>query len=1270
MATIEELLSKAVNKYKSGEEEEDEPQQVQPQQPAMSPEQSQQQSSLIQQMLNDAVKNYDPAENASNKVVEDENKVVDTTGEPLVVAPEDNPIYAEYYNKRMLPVSDTYNGVAVKPFVQSVEEQTEENFSRTKTTLKDIDASNKQMQSDIKELGYIEQILQDKKLPVDFMNRSKEDLSKLRADEFLEYIDQKNAIQTEAERMYYEEYVKPAIEEGLNPKKAEDQLIKEYLDLTGFKGFNVLQALGTGVQLTTDAYTDTIQEALEIAEQKGIGFETVKNVLSFGGKFDVGDTPEEMAEDVADKTGAFMEFMETNAFIGGLTKLKPTWVKDYQKAIKLDKELEVARRNNYGGAMLATLQSKEDARIAADAMAGKNKELMDKLIIEHEINTGARDANGTIIDENKLISIQKEDGSLEVDYDLARKASESTRRDLFDVQVDDDGREIVVADQMAMLVGAEEGLISPVLNPDKAKALVAVVADFKERYPNSTVFKNKDKGVIETLLDLTLQKELVGTEELITVLNKYGLSFEEYVSASIGSFSDAGKLLNIASQIKRVRPIGEVNDIQTRKLQEVQDRMSQAGQRLENVRRGAMVSQIATAMRNFESAALRLPMDSPGNMIDTVLVEFGKPITGGVVDGTGGFVGAAKAVVNKDLWKDAFSSHKYVFSRPDVAKGFSDLILDNPQFQTQSKRMYDNLNEIRKATGRGEGGLNDKLLNPLEDVVEMMNTTNQWQEHLVRRGAFLGELRRLVKNEYGIDLIDTMIEGKLPDLLNDASTVRPDKARSFVALVNDAVESALSVTYAKQPDNKFFQDLTNMVTGRRVFGIPLTTVVEFPRFMFNSMEIMAQYAAGGAIPLTKKIMDIVNPSKKELTKMSPKDRLGIQRNLVGLAAIGASYQYRTSENAPEEYKMFGAGENAVDTSPIFPMRQILYIGESLKHLKEGTFGSLWWDGKEFAETFIGTTFRTGTGNLIIEEIASLADGMDISGSQAAAEGLGKAVGNYFTSYLTGFGQFIDAQRMYGPVDVDVGGQELTFGRENTYKQDLKPAPKDAVDAAKRGLMDSYNRRFRDAEAERKMDEKVTVFPEDVERPDAAWKVTLGINLSPRDSDTGEYFIAHGTPKWKVGSNSDIDAVAARENEEIAKFVPMLHDAMLALEDRVFRKNYEALRPEVKEKYSEDTYVKLQIKPILERKLSEFKSGLREKGTEALADPFSRALSEYNSIPKDYRRIAVIEYMNDPKNENADDPDLTSPEVLRELIKRSKTIQKTYTSSGRSGLMSR
>ena len=65
--------------------------------------------------------------------------------------------------------------------------------------------------------------------------------------------------------------------------------------------------------------------------------------------------------------------------------------------------------------------------------------------------------------------------------------------------------------------------------------------------------------------------------------------------------------------------------------------------------------------------------------------------------------------------------------------------------------------------------------------------------------------------------------------------------------------------------------------------------------------------------------------------------------------------------------------------------------------------------------------------------------------------------------------------------------------------------------------------------ERQMEDKSVVFEEDVERPDPTWKITLGINLRPRDSDTGEYFIRHGVPKWRVGSNSDIDAVAAFEN---------------------------------------------------------------------------------------------------------------------------------------------
>jgi len=1130
---------------------------------------------------------------------------VATTATETYVEKQNNIVVSEDQLREQAALGLPYAGEYDDEEIKTIEEQTEENFSRTKKSIAEIKKDNEDMEAYLKEQGITSQ-------------------------------------------EFFEQEVKPKLAEALK----ENPVLNKFIDLTGEKGYNALNMLANGIELTASAYTDLVQEGLEVAQDTGIGFETTKNILSFGGRFDVGDTPQEIAEEIADNTGTLLEFAETLPFTGGVIQPANKFNRLAKQGIKYDKQLQAARRNNYGGAMLATQQTLEDARIEARKIAKQNADIKDNLIKEYEINTGARNKDGKIIDQDKIISIENDDGTLTVDYDLARKASEKTRRDLFDIQVDDEGNQVVVADQMSKLIGSQEGLLSPVLNPDKLDGLVAVVATFKKKYPNHKAFKDKNKGVIESLLDITLDKELVSDEELLTTLNKYGLSFEEYISSTIGSFSDAGKLLNIASQIKRTRPVGEIDDIAQKKLIEAQNKISQAGTRLENVRRGAMVSQIATAMRNLESAAIRIPMESLGNMVDMVMHEFGKPIKGGVLDGEGGFVGATKALFDKDNWKNSFAAHKYVFSRPDVAKGYSDLLLNRPEFEAQASRMFDNLNEIRISTGRGEGGLSDKLLNPLEDTVELMNFANRWQEHLVRRGVFFSELQRLAKKEYNIDLIDALQDGKLPDLLNDSSTVRPDGARSFVALVNDSIEQSLAVTYAKQPDNKLFRDITNIMTSRKVFGVPLTTVVEFPRFMFNSMEIMAQYGAGGAIPLTKKMMDIVNPTGSKITKMTPKDRQALQRNIVGLAAIGAAYQYRTSENAPEDYTKFGAGENAVDTSPIFPMRQFLYIGEALKHINEGTFSSVFWNPKDFAETFAGTTFRTGTGNIIIEEISQIADGMDISGGKKATELTAKAVSNYFNSFLTGFGQVIDLQRSLGV-------------RDNTYKQNIKPAPKDAIEAAQLEIEKTYNNRFRDMDEERQMEDKSVVFEEDVERPDPTWKITLGINLRPRDSDTGEYFIRHGVPKWKVGSNSDIDAVAAFENEKLKDFVPILHDAMLKIEED-FAKKYDNFSDVKKEKTSREAYLKTMMKPLLTTKLSQFKSFLKESGSKGMSDVYSRSLSEFNRISKDYRRIAMVDFID---RNDGESPDLTDPDVLNKLTATAKKYQSIYRKKN-TGLMSR
>ena len=46
---------------------------------------------------------------------------------------------------------------------------------------------------------------------------------------------------------------------------------------------------------------------------------------------------------------------------------------------------------------------------------------------------------------------------------------------------------------------------------------------------------------------------------------------------------------------------------------------------------------------------------------------------------------------------------------------------------SELKNKFNNLNEIQKITGRGEGGALDTLLTASEDFVDFLNTPNRWQ---------------------------------------------------------------------------------------------------------------------------------------------------------------------------------------------------------------------------------------------------------------------------------------------------------------------------------------------------------------------------------------------------------------------------------------------------------------------------------------------------------------------------------------------------------------
>jgi len=478
-------------------------------------------------------------------------------------------------------------------------------------------------------------------------------------------------------------------------------------------------------------------------------------------------------------------------------------------------QLAMANRYNPGGAALATMEAAEEARLLAKQAAEQQTELSNRLIKEFEQKTG------------KVISTEK-DGVLSIDPDLARQAGRDTA--------------VAVTERDAgiqeLFLGTDT-ITSPILDPDKFNGIVAVAAELKELNPKA--FDN-NKPVIDNLLDLTVSKDMIGGQELIDMLDKYGLSFENYVLTVVGSGSQAGQVLNALSQIKRKKPQNLIDaDEAAKKAREAGD-LRKNIMRIENIRRGGLVSQVATAARNLTSGAIRAPMESLGNVMDSAIYA----------TQTDGALAGVEELLSRSNWSGSFSNMKYMFSRPDVAKGYTDLILGRPELAKQFDQMYNNINEIQKLTGRGTGTGLDKVLSGMEDVVDVINTPNRWQEYLIRRGQFFGELERLTKREYNIDLIDTLNQGKLTDLLNDASSVRPEGSRSFITLVDDAVKKSLDVTYAKQPEVPVFRSTSSFITRNG-----LTVVIPFPRFMFNSMELMGQYAAGASIPLTRKVASLV-----------------------------------------------------------------------------------------------------------------------------------------------------------------------------------------------------------------------------------------------------------------------------------------------------------------------------------------------------------------------------------------------------------------------------
>ena len=1065
----------------------------------------------------------------------------------------------------------------------------------------------------------------------------------------------------------YETYL---LSDTFKEKMKDSPYLEFYYDTFGENGAKALAYITAGAQLvrggTADLYK-TVHEAIDDGTDgkftKLIGMNSRVGAKKFTG--DLGQILE------VSEVGAMMRILTripkakelANDILKAELKKKKKLIKTAGKVKKIEN-----RRLNINKAKNNELIIAAEKAKKASELAKENKAIKEELIIDYEVQIGARDRNDVtkILDENKLISTTldkngKQTGSLRVDYDKARLVGQRIAKQEYDrtSAVDIDG-DIIPKDEFEEVLNVKaDDLLGPILLPDKIDPLIAIASELRKNNPN--LFQGK--MTIDGLFNATIKGDFIASDELLDLLNKYDLTLEEYITMTVGSASQAGKVLQKVAMLKgrKVGKTARTELIDSSKVNK-QGFWKKAFQRTIDVGRGALVSMFATMVRNVESTLIRAPLESLSNIPNTLLYNLTEE---------GLRKRNFKYLVTPNNWRGQLRNTAYLFDNLDV-KDYVDYILKDPQFKDKFDVLFTQISEIKKLKGSDRSTLPivqryaDTLISGGEDLVDTLNTFNRWQDHLTRSAYFLSSLETLVKRNYnGLDLIEELNKGRIKEFLTDAPTIMLEDSRKFADLVAEATEIARNATYSNVPNFSPFRGLTRFITNTG-----LTAVFAFPRFVFTSMELIAQYSAGAALVPIRRAMRLVGDNPRSaFSRLSERDLQDISRNLVGLGIYQAANIYRMKEkDRPEafqgyigdphpNYKFIRTGEGEViDITPQFPLRQALFIVEFIKRLPppygDGTLnGSIVGDFKEMSETFLGATLRSGRTTSLVEDFIQSVGGGDEEAFNRIVKGGGTLSGNFLQRYAVPLGQIVDLERGLPKIpyiNIMKNGELIEYGlKDNPRVDTIKDSSEeykygDLGGSFRQQVMRPFVRRF-GGDTSEYPDRSFVLDPDGKNRLRPLLKVFGGLSFYEENPPDSLFLEEYGFTEWKTGSKETSPQVRGFENKLMGSLIPTISKLAQAFEKSLIEKNRLAktnlpfrMNPDAPPKYSKK-YIQATVRGVVSSNLTELRSmfkeaayaklldkGLdKEKGMAELVNGFLKQtnLKKFKRLPKDIRNQA-------------------------------------------------
>ena len=497
-----------------------------------------------------------------------------------------------------------------------------------------------------------------------------------------------------------------------------------------------------------------------------------------------------------------------------------------------------------------------------------------------------------------------------------------------------------------------------------------VVGAAQELFTQAGVERAPGTKISDQITQLLGSKAL-SIPEMDGILQKYGMTFTDFANGVFRpAIADAGRRLQTLSALERqlnllARKAGTPEEIG--RLADVARQVDASvigqswWQRADQIRRGLLVTQLATAVRNFETQVGRVGMDTIQSTIDAGLQRaFGLPRTASPLEGL-----------------DALGN---IFYNPRVTAADVESVLS--KFPLAKDRLF-NVYASDIATRAGESNIVlrgvDKALQGAQDAVGFLNTPNRVQEFLVRRAVFQASLAQRLRAQ-GRDLAQIIAENRTDDIPT--------------AAVNASVQKALEITFAQQPVRGSISEAFVRLVNKA--GPFLTSAIPFPRFLTNSLKFYFEFSPLGVLKLLSPV---------ERAAFAAGNTQAISRAVIGTAMLGAAYQLRTSQYAGEKwYEAQLPSGKTIDLRPFNPFMSYLFVADMIRRKREGTLYNL--NIQDVATALLSANVRAGTGLYLVDK--ALQQFANLGSAEQRIRALQTFAGTLAAGTLTGFQQVYDA----------------------------------------------------------------------------------------------------------------------------------------------------------------------------------------------------------------------------------------------------------------------